>query len=114
VISSPLAELGEISVSLPPDASPQAMQDVADELEPDGYMITSLGFNGRHEIRVAALGWQGSNMKFYAVATIALHPLIADRHPAVLEAIKVTKVPAAWRLGVQTSRERYGSSRRCG
>jgi hypothetical protein len=57
VISSPLAEFGGISVSLPPDASPQAMQDVADELEPDGYMITSLGFNGRREIRVAALGW---------------------------------------------------------
>lgn len=57
VITRSLAELGELSVSLPGDVPAAEMDRAVAKLRGLGYAVTCVGFNGEREVRVAALGW---------------------------------------------------------
>jgi hypothetical protein len=57
VITRSLAELGELSVSLPYDVPAAEVDRAVAALRRLGYAVTCVGFNGTREVRVAALGW---------------------------------------------------------
>jgi hypothetical protein len=57
VITRSLAELGELSVSLPGDVPAAEVDRAVAALHRLGYAVTCAGFNGEREVRVAALGW---------------------------------------------------------